>query len=578
MRFFALLPILCFAGASFFRSPAQAEPPLADPIKAALTKIANEAQQSLELPVRVVDENGRPVAGARVNPWALRSSQGHGLWRAKDKGAELDPVEVRTDAKGEAIVNYPKFRSLRESVRTIGVSLAVNHPEFAYAGDLHIDVPLEKDGLHEIKLKAGVALEVRPLVNGQSPSKEDFENIFVQWSDVRSRMPENGLQRLDGGVFRIPALAPGQNSVMLVLLDGERATHLSKIVDVEVTAGETKRIDVPLAPSVQFRGKLSDNVPRPVNAGRVKVRTLMPTAGAFHRVAWNSWAPIAADGTFVVDSWPSGEPMQLTALCDGFMAASGKAPECVKNPLDPAKDPFARPQVFTTEQLEIDLPMTPLVRCEVKVVDEEEQPVAGVDIVSSPNVGWWNGGSQIYCNGLSRSETSLRDRDPKTVIETPYEKPFWVATGPNGEAVLELPAGSEDLTVFSEVYELPVLLGRRDVDVKLTSGETTEVVLRLQPKGTDKLGEWDKLAGVVFGCSTREGRRICALPGVTKKMDEFAERFREGANQRNPQLLFEAYTTVADAFVGVGDHDEAEKWRQKAAEQKAKITALPAKS
>jgi hypothetical protein len=86
----------------------------------------------------------------------------------------------------------------------------------------------------------------------------------------------------------------------------------------------------------------------------------------------------------------------------------------------------------------------------------------------------------------------------------------------------------------------------------------------------------DKLAGVVFGCSTREGRRICALPEVQKKMNEFPARFREGKNQRDPELLSEAYTLVADAFVGVGDQAEAEKWRQKAAEQAALAKSAPA--
>jgi hypothetical protein len=78
---------------------------------------------------------------------------------------------------------------------------------------------------------------------------------------------------------------------------------------------------------------------------------------------------------------------------------------------------------------------------------------------------------------------------------------------------------------------------------------------------------------VVFGCSTREGRRICALPAVQKQMEQFAERFREAKNRRDPQILSEAYSAVADAFVSVGDSVEAFKWRQKANEQAAKAKA-----
>jgi hypothetical protein len=90
------------------------------------------------------------------------------------------------------------------------------------------------------------------------------------------------------------------------------------------------------------------------------------------------------------------------------------------------------------------------------------------------------------------------------------------------------------------------------------------------PLGTDQLGQWDKLAGVVFGCSTREGRRICALPGVQAKMAEFTRRFREAKDQRDPQLLAEAYAAVAEAFTGVGDLEQAALWRGKAAEQREK--------
>jgi hypothetical protein len=288
-------------------------------------------------------------------------------------------------------------------------------------------------------------------------------------------------------------------------------------------------------------------------------------------VTWWTWAPIQADGTFAIDSWPANEPIQLIALCEGFIATSGIAPKEVKNPPDPQKDSFNRPQLFRPNRDEpIELAMTPLVQCVVTAVDEDDKPVAGVSVESWPNVCWWNSGSQIYCHPLVRGERLLRERDYNKATDEVFPQPFKAETDAQGQATLELPAGNEDLAISSKVYELPVFLGRRDVKIELTRGETTEAVLHLQPLGTEKLGEWDKLAGVVFGCSTREGRRICALPGVRKQMDEFAKRFREAKNQRDPQLLAEAYSAVADAFVGVGDQGEADKWRHKAAEQAAK--------
>jgi hypothetical protein len=267
----------------------------------------------------------------------------------------------------------------------------------------------------------------------------------------------------------------------------------------------------------------------------------------------------------------------VIALCDGYHAKSGTAPAAVADPPDPATDGFTRPQVFEPAEGEpIELAMTPLVQCVATALDGDEKPVAGIEVVSWPNVQWWNDGSQIYCHPLVRGERMLRDRDYMSAVDKAFSPPFSAKTGADGRATLELPDGSEHLAINSEVYELPVFLGGRDMRVKLVSGETTEATLRLQPRGTEKLGEWDKLAGVVFGCSTREGRRICALPEVQKKMNEFAARFREGKNQRDPELLSEAYTLVADAFAGVGDQAEAEKWRQKAAEQAVLAKSAPA--
>ena len=241
------------------------------------------------------------------------------------------------------------------------------------------------------------------------------------------------------------------------------------------------------------------------------------------------------------------------------------------NPRDPKNDPFNRPQVFQPVQGErIEVAMTPLVPCLVTAVDENGQPAAGVRVESWPNVGWWNGGSQIYCHPLVRCERMLRERAYLQAIEKAFPTPFQGKTDAHGKLTLELPAGGEELAVTSDVYQLPPYVGRREVPVKLVRGKPAAVSLRLQPRGSDKLGEWDKLAGVVFGCSTREGRRIPPCPALRSRWTSSLSDCGEAKNERDPQLLSEAYVVVADAFADAGDKDEAAKWRQKAAEQAAK--------
>jgi hypothetical protein len=529
-------------------------------------------QKILELPIRVVDPDGKPVAKVKITPWALRSSQGHGWWRADDKRAGFGPQSVVTDDNGAAAVLYPLYRSAEEQTRTTLVSVEVDHPEYAYINAEHIDVPLAtKEPYYQIKLTRGASLEIRPLLDGKPA---DLADLYVLWSDGRSWHNDSPPQKTSSDTFRMPAMAPGKNSVLLIKLDDNRASHFSKITDFEISADHPNQIDVELHPSLRVAGRISDNVPRPIRNGRLKTETLNPDRNNPDRAAWFSWFPINSDGTFVIDGWPAGEPMQLAALCDGYIAVSGKAPAVVKDPPDPKNDFYYRPQVFEPKPNEsIEVAMKPLDRCEVKAVDENEAPLAGVKISAWPNVGWWNSGSQVYCDSLVRSEDRLHDREYSNAVDKNAPEPFEAKTNDQGIAVLELPARKQELGIESDIYELPVFLGSRDTKVEILSGQTTHKTLRLQPRGTDKLGQWDKLAGVVFGCTTRDGRQLCALPGVRQKMDEFEKRFREAKDKNDPQLLSEANSVVSNAFLDAGDPLEARKWQLKADEEKAKVSA-----
>jgi beta-lactamase regulating signal transducer with metallopeptidase domain len=470
-----------------FRGPA---PPKAAPAAPAARPAGR--QQMLKLPVRVVDADGKPVVSARIIPWALRSSLGHGLWEDNDNGAGVGPKEVVTGVDGTAIVLYPRYLDVQEQIRTLAVSLFVDHPAFAFVDGLHVDVPRKAKGPYEVILTRGVPVEIRPLIDGKAIS---LDGVFLLWSDGRSWRKGSAPQKTAGGALRIPAMPPGKNSVLAVRLDGERATHFSKILDFELAAGEPKKIEVPLRQSLRIQGVLTDNVPRPVRQGRIKTWTLPPppTGLDYHRAGWFSWTAIRPDGTFTIDGWPAEERVQLIALCDGYIVTSGLAPDFLQHPPDPKEakvDPYNRPQVFEPRKNgRITVAMSPLVRCVATAVDEHDKPVAGVNVVSWPNVGWWNWGSQIYCDPLVRGERLLREREYDKAIDKTFPAPFEATTDAQGKATLQLPEGNECLAVGSKVYELPVLLGSREVRVKLVWGETTEATLRLQPRGAEKLGE-----------------------------------------------------------------------------------------
>jgi hypothetical protein len=145
--------------------------------------------------------------------------------------------------------------------------------------------------------------------------------------------------------------------------------------------------------------------------------------------------------------------------------------------------------VFDDLESALTVEMTPLQKCVVRAVDEDERPLAGVKVASWPNVRWWNGGSQIYCHYLVRGEELLRKRDFNAALGEGQPQPFVTETNAEGVATLELPVSRQSLAVQSEEYELPVVGDRRDVSVTLTEEEPVEVTLKLQPRGTDRLGE-----------------------------------------------------------------------------------------
>lgn len=484
--------------ASSLASVTAADPP------AARAAEPDPAAETLRFTVRVVDDQGKPVPETRVTPWAIRSELGHGVWPGEESKVALKPKEVVTDAAGLAAIEYPVYHDPLERVRATAITLQVDHPRFGYLSHVDVEVPRAGAEPQKIELTPGVSVSFFPHLDGQRVKGDDIDRIHAVWSDGRCWTPGGILKRSKGEqpALRIPAMAPGRNSILFVRVEGERVTHFSRIDDFELKAGVIHSREVNLTPALRITGTVSDNVPRPVRHGRINFATLNPTDDEPGRVWWTGWTTIAPDGSFVIDSWPAGEPLQVIALCDGFMAASGTPPKAVKRPaeLDEEEDLTVdfTPQVFEPEPEKLlSLPMVPMGRCEVTARDPEGKPVPGVTVTSWPNVFWWNGGSQVYCDGLVNLREVLVHRgDLEKSRSKDFPAPFQVKTGADGKGTLELPVRTQVLYVMSDAYELPVRANAflpdqkdRSVEVEIEPEKTTGVVLRLQPRGTERLGE-----------------------------------------------------------------------------------------
>lgn len=525
-----------------------------------------EAPKAAELPILVVNTKGEPIPGVKVIPWALGCGQGHGMWgpfEGKPDESGMEPKTVVTDDKGLATVIYPYFRSALEKTRTLVVSVQFDHPDYSYNAAEHVDVPLTSDAPHKITMTAAASVEIIPSIDGQPAALDD---LYALWSNPRSFQPDGDPEKLASGKLRIGGFLPGSNSVLVMRMFNDSITHFSNFHHVDLEEGSVSQLALALKPAIRVAGKLSDDVPRPVRDGRVVARAL-PSDPNNNSTMWVDWAPIAEDGSFAFEAWPDGERIQLIALCNGFIATSGKAPD---KELEFPNDGYHRPHSFEVEKSEIVIPMMPLVPVTITVTNDDGAPVAGLDVATSPNVGWWNYGSQIYALNLVHGKKLVQQREYLKIVENPFPNMFRGLTDSRGQVTFQLPAAKQYLEVLSDEYELPIELGRRARRPVVEQGKPLNLPIRVQPIGTETLGDWDKLAGIVYGCSTVEGRRILALPGMKEKAEAFIERFREAKNQNDPSMLAETYLILASAFLSVGEKEEALKWRQKANELRSK--------
>jgi len=537
-----------------------------------LLAVAQDTQSSIEspmvgkLPILVVDSDGQPIPGVKLIPWALGSGQYHGPWgtfEGRPDVSGMNPVPETTDEDGTAEILYPILRDAKEQVKTLSVSVRFEHPEYSCGDTKHIDVPLAVDVPYKVVMTATASIDLKPWIDGKAVP---LDGIYALWSSPGSWSSDNTPEKLASGHIRIRGFLSGENRVLLVRMIDEYITHFSNIRTFELKPGDSNESEIELVPSVRITGKLSDNVPRPVKHGRVIARTVPSSSEATHPM-WVDWTEVSDDGTFMFAAWPRDQSIQLIAICDGFIAASGEAPT---SELKLTEDPYYRPNTFRAGQTNFTIPMKPLSPVTITVINESNNPVSDLDIAASPNVGWWNYGSQIYGLNMVRGKSLLHHRDYLKVAENPYPSMFRGHTDSRGKITLQLPEDTQYLELLNDQYELPIELGSRIRKLHVEAGKPMELTLRVQPTGTEILGDWDRLAGVIYGCSTVEGRKLLELPGMREKMGEFVKKFSHAKSQQDPILLSEAYLWLSEAFLNANEHEEALKWKIKAFELKKK--------
>ncbi len=326
----------------------------------------------------VVDAYDVPVPDAEIRFRSMRSESSAWGW-------SLEPASVVTDTEGHARLRLPDQQFVDMPIQWFRFD--VLHPRFA---------PLQ----HEAAARSGtVRLVLEPgvfvIATGWIGSPDNVVADVVVTMDDASKLAPQDWTPLRDGRLACSRLQSGPHVLFLAHEDGDGRKWFSRLVDVELAAGEQRELHVELHPARQVRGMLDPVVPRPVEHGRVAV--------AFHnaRAGWEApgvfdmrTVEVAADGSFVLEGAPP-HFLDVVAVCDGWTSTR----------IPPSSDCGREGSLhqFAPEQLanELLVPMHPAAALEVTFVDPDGRPLPDASVTLHPNVRW-NAGFSTILFGESR--------------------------------------------------------------------------------------------------------------------------------------------------------------------------------
>jgi hypothetical protein len=475
----------------------------ASPEKKAAKGASSAVPDELSFTVHVVTSRRKPVAGATVRAWAFAGPAGG----FSLPGKRFPPT--RTDDNGNVRIIFPlkgddpEIGNLRDAAKQ-GISLIglrVDHPAHALWKDY---VAVEGD--RRIMLSDATTIEVRA-------HREQHPAL------VRRLYPV-----LSGPLFDTPNWSE-RDGVLTIRRVDTTGDHLSRwlrivhvpdhgpplysdLIDLRLRAENPIRLDVVMKAGARVLGRLAEEVPRPVKNGRVVAR-IVHGARARESWKWEATAPIQADGSFVLESLPAEEHLQLIALCDDWVSPSPSLAEVnaysKENNFPELQyvgpnSRFVYPRLYRLKGplVHVAVPMRRTASCEVAVDDDAGKPIPGASVEFWPNQIFFNTGAQMLGTGFD-SLKLIQSQTPTTQAPTADMRRFWSAysakTNTRGLAtVRNLPLGSlsadptEPISVNFHVFcsgyfPEPGTLNPPPHEVGLLPGGTAHVTVDLRRNG-----------------------------------------------------------------------------------------------
>ncbi|MDX1930745.1 MAG: hypothetical protein SFV81_29750 [Pirellulaceae bacterium] len=343
-----------------------------------LNVAVTNGQNVAPLQLQIVDANGNGIEGVEIKLGSLvfagNTGRSHGVRDLKT----VDGGPLQVDSEGKITVAIPDMQ-LGELAR---FNLNVKHPSFAEFNDW---VNVEVKQLNKVTLSRGVRIAVTAVDADSGARLTDNIYVISEQKDLDQMVDwkSNG----KGLLVSRPLNTSDKRIRLVELIDG-KAIRFSDPIDVPAGEGERTVVnDVPMKRSLEFAGKLDGHVLRPVRNGLISVCVTWPTESEFKETTgpvghWLAHAPIAEDGSFCVSGLPSGDWLQVIAICDGWFnePANAEARQLVCPPenkwLNIEESILPSLFEFRSSRSDAVIPMQATLSASVRFVHADGSPVA----------------------------------------------------------------------------------------------------------------------------------------------------------------------------------------------------------
>jgi hypothetical protein len=246
---------------------------------------------------------------------------------------------------------------------------------------------------------------------------------------------------------------------------------------------------VRLSPGTIVRGRLSENVPRPVLNGKIITTTApKPDGDAWGEkspsLVWHEWTTIAPDGTFVLQSIPRSGQIQIIAVCDDFVSETTL----------PDAGPFVMGQLFDIDglELEVTVSMEPTATVELTIRKPDGSLLDSGTVSSSPNMRYFKGGSTYLGQTMNSLDVVSMQLLPPQQWKPRFRRetnlPFLKRPVVNGVAMLRgIPVGAiggNSAVLQHPDFQFPSAEGNNagQVGFERIAGQTTKLSVTAEPQ------------------------------------------------------------------------------------------------